>query len=450
MKTLLSKFHQLADSYFSESSSVLRSKGVPSDLKIPFEGLGEEKLFKDMHSYLASTPRTLSPQFQNQLFSGLQSYALLGEWLATLTNSTMATYEVAPFATKVERELVSFLAQLIGWKEHDGIMVTGGSNANLVAILMARNLKHPQTKIHGNGDNKFSVFVSEDAHYSFDKAANIMGLGSQRVIKIPATHQGVMRFELLEEAITLSRLRGEIPLMIAATAGTTVLGNYDDLQALSTIAKKENLWLHVDGAWGGSVLMSKTHRSLLKGIELADSMTWDTHKMLATGLMSSFFLTSHPGALLRSHAGGGSEYIFHAGDEIDLGPSSLQCGRRNDALKVWFAFRSLGVSGLERYVDQLMGKAQATTRLIAERAEFELIHDPVMLNICFRLKGEGDRNLLHRRIRERLIEEGEFFVNLATRRGDTFFRLIMANPETTLEHSNLLLNKLISIGEDLQ
>lgn len=413
----------------------------------------DHQLQQDLQNYLQHAVGTLDPHFMNQLFSGLQPWALAGEMLATVTNTTMATYEASPVATLMERELVQHLCQFAGWKNGDGIMVTGGSNGNLVGMLMARNQLFPDYKKTGVNGARLVAFVSEEAHYSFGKAANIMGLGTDNIRAVAADEQGRMSPEALKAAIKQSRAQGERPFFIAATAGTTVLGEFDPIDELSVIAREEKIWLHVDGAWGGSVLVSRKHRHLMKGIENADSLGWDTHKMLGTGLVSSFFLTPHANALRSSHGGGGADYIFHASDagSWDLGPSSLQCGRKADAIKVWFAWRALGDEGLENYVNTLFTHAQTAATLIKQTAGLELVCEPTSLNVCFRVKRPKHlpSSQWHRSLREHLMKKGQAMVNMATRKDDSFIRLITAHPEQNEKVLKPFLADLLKAAEEL-
>lgn len=424
------------------------------DLRLPPGPRSATELGQDLNAYLSNSVGTLHPRFMNQLFSGLQPWALAGELLAAATNTTMATYEAAPVATLIERELVRHLCRFAGWMSGDGIMVTGGSNANLVGMLMARNRQFPELKTTGTGGARLVAFVSEDAHYSFGKAANVMGIGSAQIRSIATDEQGRMSPAALSEAIKKSRAQGETPFFIAATAGTTVLGEFDPIEAISAVAQKEKLWLHVDGAWGGSVLVSRKHRHLMKGIELADSLGWDTHKMLGTGLVSSFFLTRHAHALRASHGGGGADYIFHESDagSWDMGPSSLQCGRKADALKVWLAWRSLGDSGMEAYVDKLFDNAQLAARLIQQTPGLELVMQPTSLNVCFRVKGPTQIPTVqwHRMLREELMKHGQAMVNMASRKNDAFIRLIVAHPQQNEAVLRDFLQGLMKASQELR
>jgi glutamate/tyrosine decarboxylase-like PLP-dependent enzyme len=437
--------------------------GVPGKLKKPLEMLetldlglkkepsSNETLIDDMRNYLSETTNTLTPYFQNQLFSGLNPYALAGDWLSSLTNSTMATFEVSPMATLLERKLIEHMIQKIGWKEGDGIMTTGGSNANMIAMLLARNQMFPEIKRKGNSKLTLIIFVSEDAHYSFDKAANQLGIGLENVRKIKTNLHGEMDTTHLEEMIQQSISNGETPFFVGATCGTTVRGSFDPLDRISEIAKQFHLWVHADGAWGGSLLLSSKFRHLLKGIEDVDSMTWDTHKMMGTGLMSSFFLTKHKNQLRLSHNDGGGDYIFHESNlsSWDSGPSSLQCGRRNDAFKVWLAWRSMGDNGFESLINRFFAISELARIKIEKREELELMYQPSSLNICFRYASNQNANEINREIRAQLLSEGNFFINIASKDGNTFFRLIIVHPDLTEQHLDELFDSIIRLGKKI-
>ncbi len=438
---------EIAERRLGRTGSLTSSPEIRKKIDLTLgESHGAEEILSDLKKYLQLSTNTLSPKFMNQLFSGLRTEAIAGDWASSLSNATMATYEVAPVATLMEHELIRKMLALIGWKTGEGIMVTGGSNANLVGLLVARNTLFPESKKSGNEDRKLCLFVSEESHYSFEKAANLMGLGTNRVLKVKADEKGKMIPAELRQEILRARAAGLTPFFVGATAGTTVLGAYDPVDEISMITKENNLWLHVDGAWGGSVLLSEKHRSLLKGLASADSFAWDTHKMLGTGLISSFFLTARKDVLKESNHSGGQDYIFHDSDDsaLDTGPSSLQCGRRNDALKVWLTWKAQGDAGLGNLVDTLFEKSSLATKLVSSMPELELLHQPEMLNVCFRFKA-GD-NKTQKLIRQEILKEGEFFVNVASRRGQTFFRLITAHPELTEAHLRTLFKRIIEIG----
>ncbi len=431
-----------------ESPSELRDK---LDITLPETGRSIEELKTDLQMYLDHSRNTLHPTFCNQLYASQLPIAWIGDLVASLGNSTMATYEAAPVGTMIERALIHNLGKMIGWDRTEGVMVTGGSNANFSGLLLARNTKFPETRRFGNGNTRFSVFVSEEAHYSFFKALNQLGIGTDNLIAVPSDSKGRMKASELERLIKSGHERGFSPLAVCATAGTTVLGAFDPLADIAHICQRYKIWMHVDAAWGGGSLMSQTHKRNLKGIEEADSVTWDTHKMIGTGLVSSFILTPHIGSLLASQRGGGNNYLFHDGQEntLDLGPASLQCGRRVDALKVWLAWRAMGDQGFEKLVDTLYSRAKWMAEEIKKRPNLELLYEPESLNVCFRYKPKRKylANIAVRPVREDLMNRGDAMINWSSRSGESFLRFIVVHPEADETVLGSILDKVEAAGK---
>lgn len=411
-------------------------------------GLGrshsEDECWSLIEKVLEKSVRTTHPLFLNQLFGGYQPEAVTAEWLATLLNPTMATYEIAPLMTIIEKELARKLSNMVGFKLGDGIMVTGGSNANLVGLMCARQFKVPDVKKRGYQGKKYTVYVSADAHYSYEKAVHIAGLGIDHMRKVKVDTQGAMDPAVLREMIREDMALGFKPLMIGATAGTTVLGAFDPITEINKVAREFNIWLHVDAAWGGGSILSEKHRHLLKGIHLADSMTFDAHKTLSTGLITSFILCKHPGMLKQTNQGGGTEYIFHDYDnsDWDTGTYSLQCGRRADALKLWLLWKSRGDKGMGDIIDHLFDLSEYAKKKIEEHPRLKMISSQ-FLNNCFQVRPTKDLidiNQFTLKVRTHMVQGGKALVNYAERSdGTLFFRLVMSNNQTTIEDLDRLI-----------
>ena len=425
------------------------------DLSIDSNGKDNDWLIKILHIYLKYSVRTTHRNFNNQLFSAFNFPSFIGEIISTLTNTTMATYEAAPLATLMEKELIDKVNTLVGFKTKDnaadGIMVPGGSYANLMALMCARYQAAPETKEQGIGNIPLKAFVSDQAHYSFKKMINVLGIGTNALVEIPSDKNGQMNTTLLENTIKESISKGERPFFVGATAGTTVFGAFDPFGEIASIAKKYKLWMHVDGAWGGFILLynNSLKKKLLNGIELADSFSWDAHKMMGVPLYASFFLCKHEGLMLKSNSVQGGNYLFHSTENttFDTGPKSLQCGRHVDALKVWLAWKFYGDKGYSDMIDDLYAKARYLKKLILKNSWFELIADPQYFNVCFRIKHPKiDMNLndLNLEIRNRLLRSGSYFTNYAiSQNGSVFFRFIV-NASSTKEDYKQFLNKLLN------
>ena len=417
-----------------QSAQSLREK---IDLSLPENGIALEELIPVIESYLHHSTRTSSHKFFNQLWGGFEITGVLAEMVTSAANTSMYTYEVAPVATLMEMKLIETLNHLIGFNQGEGLMVTGGSNANLMGMLCARHRCLPQAKQDGLENHQLVAYVSEQSHYSFVKAANLLGIGIKNVIQVKSDPEHRMDPQALDLAIQQSLTQGEKPFFVGATAGTTVLGAFDPLPEIAEITRKYDLWLHVDGAWGGPVLFSKQHRHLLAGSELADSFTWDAHKLMGVPLICSAILVKQRGILGDLSSSGNTDYLFHddQNSEYNLGHQSFQCGRKVDALKLWLSWKYHGRSGYEARVVHLFELTQYVSDYIRNCERLELMVQPSFLNICFRYN-PSDRTLLNLNldrinleIRNKLIYTGQALVNYANYQDQIVIRLVVANPE---------------------
>jgi len=426
------------------------------DLSLSAEGVPPGDLLGPVESYLRYAVRTGHRQFFNQLYGGFCPAGFLGDVVAALTNTSMYTYEVAPVATLMELALIDRMNDHLGFSEGEGIFCSGGSNANTIGVLCARDRAFPGVRARGwSGEERPALFVSREAHYSFFHAANQLGIGIDNVVAVETDPGGRMLPEALERRIASSVATGRTPFLVAATAGTTVLGAFDPLPEIAEICRREGLWLHVDGAWGGPVILSERHRDLLSGVEAADSFTWDAHKLMGASLTCSAFLTRHKGLLRRvcSLSGEETDYLYHetADSAWDLGRRSFQCGRRVDALKLWLMWKRHGDNGFARAIDRLFDLARIAAERIERQPRLELLAPVQSLNVCFRYlpAGDVDVDALNLELRERLRKSGRSFMNYSRLDGKIALRLILTNPELTEEDLALCLERLLEAGDRL-
>ncbi len=379
---------------------------------------------------LAETPSAASPRFFNQLFGGREPIAVVAEMLTPLTNTSMYTYKVAGPQVLVEREVLARMAAGVGFARGEGTLSPGSSLANLTAMLIARNEAVAGARESGLAGERLTVYTSADGHYSIRKAAGILGLGRDNVRQIATDGQGRMGVAALERALVEDLDRGCRPIMINATAGTTVLGAFDPIAEIAALAGVHGVWLNIDGALGGSVVLSRRHRHLVAGAERADSYVWNAHKMMGVPLPCSALLLARRG-LLESHLSETADYLFqNEAAELDPGTRSLQCGRRNDALKLWAAWQLHGDRGYERRIDRLFEMAAYVASRIDADPELELVMPPESINVCFEVRGKSTTAIC-----ERLDDEGRLLVGHGQADGRRALRLVCVNPD--LEKSDL-------------
>lgn len=436
----------------SLSTEELRDK---IDLTISNNGANVETLLEDIDSYLNYSVRTSHPHFMNPFWGGTSVPSLVGEFITTLTNTSMYTFEIAPVATLIEKEMIKKMTSVVGYKEGGGTFTSGGSNGNLMGMLCARDYKFPTAKRDGLIGKKLVAFVSNESHYSVKIAANILGIGMDNLIGIESDTEGRMNTTALKERISLEKKAGNIPFCVIATSGTTVKGAFDPLSELADICESEDIWLHVDAAWGGAALLSPKTRILLDGIERANSLCWDPHKMMGMPISCSVFLVRNSEALKTACSHNDSaHYLLHKeATELDLGRLSLQCGRRVDALKLWLSWRATGDDGWATMVEKYVNLAKYLTNLVSETSQLDLVCKPGFTNVCIRYArtdtSEETEDAITNTIRDELIQSGKFMITKAMIDGRPILRPVIANRAVDEKSLKDLIIQIQTIGDRL-
>ncbi len=392
------------------------------DINLSETGSNEEDFEEALTQLVLNTPRTASRKFFNQLFGGRNSRATLGELLAVMLNNSMYTYKVGGPMVGVEKEIIHKSAELLGYPQKaDGTFAPGGSMTNFMAMLMARDKAQGTARTEGLS-GKLCLYTSKESHYSIPKNASFMGVGRDQVRYVASDKFGAMDPNALELAIREDLDAGLQPFMIIGTAGTTVMGAFDPMDALADAAKKFNLWFHVDGAYCGSVIFSERFKTLIKGAERADSFSYNAHKMLGTPLSCSLILVQEKKYLYDSFAND-ADYLYQTdGDDYNLGKTSLQCGRRNDALKFWTLWKSVGSKGLGEMVDRQFELADYALKYVSNHPDYTVYSYGNSLGICFNYK-----NIPADQLCNGLYEHGELMIGFGRFQGDEFVRLVTVN-----------------------
>lgn len=424
------------------------------DFEIGKKGVSEPEFLELIDKYLEYSVKTGNKQFFNQLYSGFNFPAFIGEIFTVLANTSMYTYEVAPVATTIEFEMIRLMNRYSGYTNGDGIFVTGGSNANLIAMFSARNRILPESRFEGYDRNlKLKAFVSDQAHYSFETAANVLGIGAKNVIKVKSDKNGMMVPSELEKEIKTSIERNEKPFFVAATCATTLLGAYDPIDKMAEICEKYAIWLHADGSFGGSLILSEQHRHLMRGIEKTDSFTWNPHKLMNIPLICSALLVKKRGTLQHNITDIKADYIFHDIDQIeDLGKKSIQCGRRVDAVKLWFAWKYFGLEGYQKRTDNLIDIATYAEEIVKNNKSFELLAERQSFAVCFRYipENETDLNKFNLALREAMRKNGKSIVNYGYIGKTLAIRLITANGDLQRGDIDLFFGNLLKTAKALE
>ena len=435
MKQSLEIFNRLVSELLADEAENPVAAHIPSaqlyerlDIKLQKEGISAAELEKSLKDLVFATPRTATTGFFNQLFGGRQERAVLGYLLSVILNNSMYTYKAAGPQIGVEKTILREICDMIGWSENaDGALAPGGSMTNFMGMVMARDAFNDKIRFEGVSQ-KMTVYTSAEGHYSTQKNAAFAGIGRDNVRKIAADASGRMDMALLRKAIQEDTAKGYHPVLINCTAGTTVLGVFDDLTAASAIAKEHNMWLHVDGAYGGAVLFSDTYKHLIKGVENVDSFTLNAHKTLGTPLSCSIIVVKDKKYLHNSFSNDAS-YLYQTDeDDFNPGKTSIQCGRRNDALKLWVLWKSVGTNGLAQIVDKQFELADTARNYIRNHPDYTDYSADDTVSVCFNYKGIPAEDIC-----TRLYEHSELLVGYGSFMGDTFIRLVTVNAENENE-----------------
>ncbi|MCO4763570.1 MAG: aminotransferase class V-fold PLP-dependent enzyme [Myxococcales bacterium] len=413
-------------------------------LALPEQGLDIDTVLDKLAQLLHATPSTSGRRFFNQLFAGRDPAATVADMLASLANNSMYTYKVAGPMVLVENLLVKEMGALAGFDDPEGVFTPGGSLSNLAALLCARNGAVPMARETGVDGRPLRVYSSAEAHYSIRKGLGMLGMGRDNLVSIACDTEGQMSPTALDAAIAADKAAGLTPVMINATAGTTVQGAFDPIDAIADVAEKHGVWLHVDGAFGGTLLLSERQRPKLAGLSRADSFTWDAHKMMGVPLICSVILVRQRGLLTRL-LNESASYLFQGDTDLhNPGTRSLQCGRRNDVLKLWAAWQYHGRAGYAARVEHQLALANALADRVEAADDFTLTRRPASLNVCFVLN-DKPADIICTQLNER----GLAMVGHGTVDGQMIIRAAVVNPN--LEEADLdeLLRSIREVGDTL-
>ncbi|MDG2380865.1 MAG: pyridoxal-dependent decarboxylase [Pirellulaceae bacterium] len=396
------------------------------------------------------------PRYVGHQISPALPVSALAGLLVDLLNNGMGVYEMGMAGTAIEHVVVKLTARQLGFPTTaGGFLTSGGSLANLTGLLAAR-----QSRLQDGGDDSsLAVMVSAEAHHCVLRAATIMGLGEEGIVQVPSNAKYQMEVDQLERLHQEAAGRGYEVMAIVGNACTTSTGSFDDLAAIGAYCQRHRLWFHVDGAHGAAMAFSEKYCDKLAGIELADSVTLDFHKMLLTpALLSALIFREESNSFdtFRQTA----DYLWsqNAGrDEAEwfsLAKRTFECTKSMMGLKIYSLLKAHGVEILDENVTRLVDLTRQFARLIEQHASFEIAVQPEANIVCFRYVADvpsSDLSRLNEKIRESVTQQGRFFIVQTTLQDEVWLRTTLANPLTTkqdleelLEHIDQSANCLLS------
>ena len=324
------------------------------------------------------------PRYFGLFVPGTHEAGIWGDALAAVYNPQVGAWWHSPAANEIEIHTLEFLASTIGYEAGAAHFTSGGSEANLTAVLTAIASKYPDSLNDGVGEASAhgTVYVSSQSHDSIQKSVRIAGLGNRVMRVVPCNAKHEIDIALLREAIASDVSAGRKPIMIVGTLGTTTAGAIDDLDAIGKIARENSAWFHVDAAWGGTAGFSPHLRPLLHGISEADSVCWDAHKWLSVPMGAGMFFCKRAD-VLHSIFGVNAAYVPKKMDEgEDLYLMSLQWSRRFIGLKVFLTLATAGRDGIAERIDRQLGAANYLRDCLKSSGWIVVNNTPLPL-VCF-------------------------------------------------------------------
>src|SRR5476651_1595793 len=389
----------------------------------------------------------------------------LAELFISAINSSVDTWDQSAGGTLMEQKVIDWTLARIGFgAQSDGIFTSGGTQSNLMAMLLARDSHckrtRPQHSIKYQGlppeANRWRIFSSQVSHFSIQKSAALLGLGYDAVVPVACDSAFRMDINALKQEIARCHAEGLIPIAIVATAGTTDFGSIDPLNGIAEICRHEHIWMHVDAAYGCGLLVSPLHRQRIDGIQLADSVTVDYHKSFFQPVSCSAFLLNDQKHF--EHVTCYADYLNPLSAKLEGTPNlvnkSIQTTRRFDALKMWLTLRIMGQQALGESFDTLLALATDAHQQLVAHPNIEILHKPELSTLVFRfiprqLLSDEQIDTINADIRKALLRAGNAVIAGTKVQQRQYLKFTLLNPMTTPEDIADVVRLIAHYGQEL-
>ncbi len=383
----------------------------------------------------------------HQVSTPLPLTALTSAFIGYMNNST-TVYELGMAGNAMEKIVIEHLAEKFGYGKATGFVTSGGSLGNLTALLTARS----SAEVSGKDYHRLAIMISEEAHYSVERAAKIMGIPNENIIKIPVDETFRIRTETLENIYQQANSEGKIIFCIVGCACTTATGAYDDLDAVASFAQQHKLWFHADGAHGGAVIFSEKYKHVLKGIERSDSLVLDFHKMMLVPSLSTAVIFNSRNRTAKAFSPQAA-YLWQdqqAEEWYNSAKHTLECTKPVTILHTYAIMRLYGDRLYQQHIDTLYDLGKKFAEMIVEHKNMELAAVPSSNIVCFRyVSNKQNDDEKNRRILDLLLKEGIFYIVSTTLKGKFYLRVSLMNPLTNSNDLSELLKTILEISQKL-
>lgn len=444
--------HQLIDQLADNLQlNLSRSRDKVIDFIAPDQSYAywEAASFSDMETFFKTVmERSIQlehPRYMGHQVSAPAPLAALASLQGALLNSGGAVYEMSAAASTIEKLVIDRLKPFFGLDQGDGIMTSGGTIANITALLCARNVNTNDVAWTQSQGQKYAFMVSEEAHYCIERAIRMMGWGDTGIIKVPVDTQYRMQCQELPALLQKSKDENIQVLGVVGSAPTTSTGMYDDLEAIGAFCQQHHLWYHIDAAHGGPAVFSKKYKHLMSGCAYADSITVDAHKMMMTPSLTTMLFFKESRNSYRTFAQQ-AHYLWsdNEAEWFNYGKRTMECTKLMMSTRLYALMVAYGMEVFEVYLDQCYDITKKFAAILHADATFEVAVDPDSNILCFRVLQETEEktNQVNVHVRKRLLEDGSFYIVQTNLHQKVFLRVTIMNPFTTIEDLKALVAKI--------
>ncbi len=410
--------------------------------KLPNNSVPIAALLDEVKAHLHGSMNAAHPGYIGHMDSIPTTLSVIADLLVAALNNNMLSVEMSPVFSRLEMLVLQQIAQLFGLgPQANGVLVSGGSLANLQALIVARNQAFNALETGIPSGQQPVFLVSEVAHTSFKKAAMVMGLGTRAAIPVATNQNSQIEIDDLNTKLAQAKTDGQQPFAIVATAGTTVTGSIDPIYQMASIAKLNKLWFHVDAAYGGALMFSDCYQSQLAGIEQADSVTFNPQKWLYVAKTSAIVMFRQFDQLQKQFRVL-APYMHDHDDWPNLGELTVQGTRHADILKLWLSLQHIGRDGYSAIIDHNYELTKTFTAAVKARQFLRLASEPQMNLVCFRAEPAAlptdHLDDWNHGLQQWLLQTGNTFLSLPTYRGQRWLKAVLLNPFTTVDHIHRL------------
>ncbi len=441
-----------------DPTQIIKALKAESLFKSGFQKASEVLEF--VSTYLDNTNHLHHPRYMGHQVAVPHPFSGIPDWIHGTANNPSSLYEMGPAGGALEGFMIHWMLDKLGWfqgKEYtdfkkypnngSGLLTHGGSVANLTALSAARAAIAPEAWTEGSPTD-LVVLGPSTSHYSIARAISIMGMGSQAFVPVAVDHNEVLLVPDLERAYHKQIANGKRVMAVVANACATSTGLYDPLDSIGDFCKKHQLWFHVDGAHGAVALLSEREKKHVKGIEKADSLIWDAHKMMRVPALCTAVLFKNQYHQFNNFTQKGS-YVFHSTEVVgmDSMPYTVECTKSALGTKLFWTFALEGEQKLIDYVEHCYKLAQDFYKLIEKQSDFVAPYQPQSNILCFRYQGKDLSDAFQLALRYQLIATGTFYITSCEVNNQRYLRVVLIHPDTQLHHLESLLDHIRSIAE---